>query len=72
MKRTEVKTAEALLDGRIDRTETVPDDDGSICLTVHWVDGGQTAFWSLEQIRNHIEIHNPPKDQSTGDKTQEI
>jgi len=65
MKRTEKQTAIALLGERVERTETVAEDgtDGTgIVLTAHWKDGGQTAFWSLEQIRNHIESHNPPKE----------
>lgn len=58
MSTTEIETARKLLQDRVDRLETSALDSGGICLTAYWRDGsGQTLFYSLDHVREHVETH---------------
>ena len=57
MNATKIKTARKLLADRCDRIETASSGDGQ-CLTAHWIEGGQTIFYDLDRVEDHIRDRN--------------
>jgi len=58
MNASEVKIAEKLLADRCDRTEACGADTvGGWCLTAYWLDGGQRLFYTMAEVRSHIDEH---------------
>lgn len=58
MTKQETKQAEKMLADRTDRVEVCgADTEGGLALTAHWIDGGQKLFYTLDQVRDHIESH---------------
>ena len=56
MTKQQIEEARELLADRTDRTETMIDGDGQ-CLTAYWTDGGQRVFYTLDDVKHHIETH---------------
>lgn len=58
MTREEITTATEMLTGRCDRIETCGDDsEGGLCLTAHWIDGGQKLFHTLGEVEYNCHEH---------------
>jgi hypothetical protein len=54
----EIAQAETLLQDRVDRNErTGTDTEGGWALTAHWLDGGQRLFYTIDEVRDHVESH---------------
>jgi len=49
------KRVEKLLEARCDRIERASIDSGGVCVTAHWVDGGQRVFSSGKEVADWVE-----------------
>ena len=56
MNKSEIAKAKKMLNDRAERFETMICGNGQ-CLTAYWIDGGQKVFYSLDEVREHIESH---------------
>jgi hypothetical protein len=54
MTHRELKEAERLLSDLTDRTESVVLDGGGQAITAYWLEGGQTLFYDLDTLREHL------------------
>ena len=55
MTNREAQTAKNLLGNRADRTETIGNEHGGVYLTAYWRDGGQTMFYTLDDVREWLQ-----------------
>lgn len=58
MKKSETKKAIALLGGRVQKSETINCDGGGLALTIYWVGGSQTIFYTLFEVESWLESRN--------------
>lgn len=69
MTRAEINLAKTLLADRADRTETIGSDtDGGLSLTVHWTDGGQKIFHTIDEVQE-FDAEAKRRNKSLGNST---
>lgn len=61
MTKTEAKKAKRKLSHTCDRVEFVYQDrPASVGVAAHWLDGGQTTFWTAEAVDEHLQARLHP------------
>ena len=54
MTKQEINKAKELLNDRTERFEIASIDTGGLCLTAHWMGGGQKIFYSIHSVEEWL------------------
>ena len=50
----EIRKLEKLLAGRVERTSLMAADNGGCCLSVEWIGGGSSIFYSFDEVEENF------------------